>query len=345
VTSLASQHDCLLCDLDGTLFRGAEPTVGALETLAAVTARVLFITNNASRGAAEVADHLRELGFTAKAEDVVTSAQTAARLLASELPAESAVLVVGTDALAAEVATAGLRPVRQWGDDPVAVVQGHSPHTCWPNLAEAALAIRSGALWVAANVDVTLPSERGLLPGNGAMVAALRTATDKEPRVAGKPQPALFRDALSRGSFGAPLVIGDRLDTDIAGANAAGLPSLLVLTGVSTAEEAIFAPAQQRMTYIANDLRALLDSPDRLRVAPQPAWLVAVGSADITVTASHNVGDEDGLSIIRVVADAVWKVSDNPHRRPLIADNDAARQALRRAVAAGLLESDSVNTS
>jgi HAD superfamily hydrolase (TIGR01450 family) len=310
-----------------------------------VTARVLFITNNASRGAAEVADHLRELGFTAKAEDVVTSAQTAARLLASELPAESAVLVVGTDALAAEVATAGLRPVRQWGDDPIAVVQGHSPHTCWPNLAEAALAIRGGALWVAANVDVTLPSERGLLPGNGAMVAALRIATDKEPRVAGKPQPALFRDALNRGSFGAPLVIGDRLNTDIAGANAAGLPSLLVLTGVSTAEDAIFAPAQQRMTYIANDLRALLDSPDRLRFAPQPAWRVAVGSADITVTASHNVGDEDGLSIIRAVADAVWKESYNPHRRPLIAGDDAARLALRRAVAAGLLESDSVNTS
>src|SRR5262249_7314223 len=123
------------------------------------------------------------------------------------------------------------------------------------------------------------------------------------------------------------------------------LPSLLVLTGVSTAEDAIFAPAQQRMTYIANDLRALLDSPDRLRLAPQPAWRVAVGSADITVTASHNVRDEDGLSIIRAVAAAVWKESDNPHRRPLIAGDGVARQALRRAVAAGLLESDSVNTS
>src|SRR6516225_8083795 len=92
VKSLASQHDCLLCDLDGTLFRGAQPTVGAIPTLAAVNARILFITNNASRGAAEVADHLRELGFTAKAEDVVTSAQTAARLLASQLASDSAVL-------------------------------------------------------------------------------------------------------------------------------------------------------------------------------------------------------------------------------------------------------------
>src|SRR6201998_4116410 len=239
VKSLASQHDCLLCDLDGTLFRGAQPTVGAIETLAGVNARILFITHSASRGAAEVADHLRELGFTAKAEDVVTSAQTAARLLASELPAESAVLVVGTDALAAEVATAGLRPVRQWGDDPVAVVQGHSPHTCWPNLAEAALAIRSGALWVAANVDKTLPSERGLLPGNGSMVAALQTATEQVPQVAGKPQPTLMNDALARGQYETPLVVGDRLDTDISGANAAGLPSLMVLTGVNTAADMV----------------------------------------------------------------------------------------------------------
>ncbi|MBV8965836.1 MAG: HAD-IIA family hydrolase, partial [Mycobacteriaceae bacterium] len=276
MTTLASQYDCLLCDLDGTLFRGAQPTVGAVETLARLSGRVFFITNNASRGAAEVADHLRELGFAAAGEDVVTSAQTAARLLASELAAESAVLVVGTDALADEVAAVGLRPVRQCSDEPVAVVQGHSAHTCWSNLAEAALAIRGGALWVAANVDVTLPSERGLLPGNGAMVAALRAATDHEPRIAGKPEPALFRDALRRGNFRAPLVIGDRLDTDIAGANTAELPSILVLTGVSTAEDAIFAPAPQRATYIANDLRALADSADRLRIAAQPGWQVGV---------------------------------------------------------------------
>lgn len=345
MTSLASQHDCLLCDLDGTLFRGAQPTVGAIETLAAVSAHILFITNNASRGAGEVADHLRELGFTAKPEDVVTSAQTAAHLLASELPADSAVLVVGTASLAAEVAAVGLRPVRQWSDSPVAVVQGYSPDTCWSHLAEAALAIRSGALWMAANVDVTLPTERGLLPGNGAMVAALRAATDKEPRVAGKPQPTLFRDALSRWDFRTPLVIGDRLDTDIAGANAAELPSIFVLTGVSTAADAIFAPAEQRPTYIANDMRALLDSPDRLRVAPQPAWHVAGESAEIIVTASHNGAHGDGLSVIRAVADAVWNEADEPRRCALVAGDDAARQALHRAVADGILESDSVNTS
>jgi glycerol-1-phosphatase len=345
MTTLAGQHDCLLLDLDGTLFRGAEPTSGSVETLAAVDVRTLFITNNASRRAAEVADHLCGLGFTATPDDVVTSAHTAAQVLESELARDSAVLVVGTDALAAEIAAAGLRPVRQWSDAPVAVVQGHSPDTCWADLAEAALAIQGGAMWVAANVDVTLPSERGLLPGNGAMVAALRAATDHEPSVTGKPQPALFRDALSRGDFHDVLVVGDRLDTDIEGANAAGLPSLMVLTGVNNAADAVFAPAQRRPTYIAHDLRALLDSPDRLRVAPQPAWHAEVAAAEIIVTASHDDADDDSLPVIRAVADAVWRVGDNPHRRPLIGGDDAARQALRRAVAAGVLESDSVNTT
>lgn len=344
MNTLAGQHDCLLCDLDGTLFRGVKPTVGAIDTLAALDARILFVTNNASRSATEVAGHLGEMGFAAKPDDVVTSAQTAAHLLASELPAGSAVLVVGTDALAGEVAAVGLRPVRQFADAPSAVVQGYSPDTCWADLAEAALAIRAGTRWLAANVDVTLPTERGLLPGNGAMVAALRAATGSEPGVAGKPQPTLFRDALSRGEFQAPLVVGDRLDTDIAGANAAELPSLMVLTGVSAAEDAIFAAAHERPTFIAADVRALLDSPERLRVGPQRGWHVVPGADDITVK-SGDTADEDVVSIVRAVADAAWSESEEPARRPIVAGDASAREALRRAVAAGVLASDSVNAS
>ena len=221
MTTLAREHDCLLLDLDGTVFRGQQPTEGAVDTLAAIEARTLYVTNNASRGPGEVAQHLVDMGFRAAADDVVTSAQSAARLLASQLDAGSRVLVIGTEALADEVRGVGLAPVRQFTDDPVAVVQGHSPETGWTTLAEAALAIRSGALWVAANVDRTLPSERGLLPGNGSMVAALSTATDRRPQVAGKPQPTLLNDALARGDFASALVVGDRLDTDIAGAGAA----------------------------------------------------------------------------------------------------------------------------
>ncbi|EUA42790.1 haloacid dehalogenase-like hydrolase family protein [Mycobacterium xenopi 4042] len=201
MTTLAQQHDCLLIDLDGTVFHGHRPTDGAVESLDKAHSRKLFITNNASRGADEVAAHLRDLGFTATGDDVVTSGQAAAHLLAGQLRPGSPVLVVGTESLANEIVAVGLRPVRRWEDEPVAVVQGHSPTTGWPDLAEAALAIRAGVLWVATNVDRTLPSERGLLPGNGAMVAALQAATDAEPQVAGKPAPGLMKEAVARGDF------------------------------------------------------------------------------------------------------------------------------------------------
>jgi glycerol-1-phosphatase len=329
VTTLVDEHDCLLLDLDGTVFRGHEPTQGSVDTLAAITVRTLYVTNNASRGPDQVAQHLREMGFTAEAEDVVTSAQSAARVLAERLPAGAPVLIVGTDSLAAEVTNVGLRPVRLWSDDPVGVVQGHSPETAWSDLAEAALAIRGGALWVAANVDKTLPSERGLLPGNGSMVAALQTATDSVPMVAGKPQPTLLTDALSRGNFRSPLVVGDRLDTDIAGANAAGLPSLLVLSGVSTAEETVRAAADQRPDYIAADLRGLCDHVDAVRVGPHPAWRVEVGPSVVTV---HHAGGEPGdpLAVVRATANAVWNSDLSGRPFAIVAGDDDARKALER---------------
>jgi len=329
VSTLAQDHDCLLLDLDGTVFRGHEPTEGAVETLAAVRSRVLFVTNNASRGPAEVAQHLCQMGFTAQPDDVVTSAQSAARLLQQELQPGAAVLIVGTDSLAAEVRRVGLKPVRQWSDGPVAVVQGHSPQTAWPDLAEAALAIRGGALWIAANVDKTLPSERGLLPGNGAMVAALQAATDRKPQVAGKPEPTLLMDALARGKFRTPLVVGDRLDTDIAGANAAGLPSLHVLCGVSTAADTVRATVGQRPNYIAEDLRALYARADSLRVGPHAAWYVDVGPTAVTVQAT---GREPGdpLSVVRATASAVWNAQLDGRRVVLLAGDDMARQAMDR---------------
>jgi glycerol 3-phosphatase-2 len=329
VATLAQEHDCLLLDLDGTVFRGQEPTTGAVDTLAAVTSRTLYVTNNASRSSDEVAQHLRAMGFAAVADDVVTSAQSAAHLLADRLPAGAAVLIVGTESLAAEIESVGLKPVRQWSDDPVAVVQGHSPETAWPDLAEAALAIRGNAFWVAANVDRTLPSERGLLPGNGSMVAALQAATDREPTVAGKPQPTLLTDALSRGDFRNPLVVGDRLDTDIAGANAAGLPGLLVLSGVSTASEAVRAVVGERPNYIAADLRSLYDRADGLRVGPHPAWRVEIGEAAVTV---HNTGSEprDSLTVVRATANAVWNSGLSGQPFAIVAGDYIARRALER---------------
>ncbi|KUH70273.1 HAD family hydrolase [Mycolicibacterium novocastrense] len=329
MNTLAHEHDCLLLDLDGTVFRGHEATVGAVDTLAAISARTLYVTNNASREPADVAAHLHALGFRAAPEDVVTSAQSAARLLAAQLPSGAVVLVVGTDALANEVVRVGLKPVRQWSDGPIAVVQGHSPQTGWPDLAEAALAIRAGALWVAANVDRTLPSERGLLPGNGSMVAALRAATDREPQVAGKPQPTLLTDALARGSFQTPLVVGDRLDTDIAGANAAGLPSLLVLTGVSTAVDLVRAQTSERPTYLAADLRSLSEPAHTLRIGAHPAWCVDAAASTVTVRSTgHDPGET--LSVVRALADAVWNAGLDGRSVRITAGDDTARQALQR---------------
>jgi glycerol 3-phosphatase-2 len=334
--TIAQEYDCLLIDLDGTVFRGRQPTDGAVESLDQVGSRKLFVTNNASRSADEVATHLRELGFTATGTDVVTSAQSAAHLLADQLPSGARVLIVGTESLANEVAAVGLRPVRKWEDEPVAVVQGLSLTIGWPDLAEAALAIRAGALWVAANVDPTLPTERGLLPGNGSLVAALKAATDAEPQVAGKPGPTLLKDAVARGDFRRPLVIGDRLDTDIEGANAVGLPSLMVLTGVSTARDAVYAEPARRPTYIALDLRSLHEDAKLLAVGPQPRWQVDIGDQAVSVSANlDQEGDrhDDELSIVRAVAHAVWGADcpDFPARPLRIeAGDDRARDALRR---------------
>lgn len=330
-TTLAQAHDCVLLDLDGTLFRGASATQGAVDALAATSARRLFITNNASRSAVEVAQHLRAIGFDAAPEDVVTSAQSAARLLAAEIPAGSPVLVVGTESLAAEVSAVGLVPVRRLDDGPVAVMQGYSPATAWSDLAEAALAIRAGALWVATNLDKTFPTERGLLPGNGSLVAALRTATGAVPRVVGKPAPPVISDALTRGVFHTPLVVGDRLDTDIAGANALRLPSLMVLTGVSGAKDAVAAPAQARPTYLGHDLRALHLCPGQLRIGPQRAWRVELRDSRAVV---HHIGDsdtpDDGLAVVRACAWAAWSADVAP--TTVIAADDISNEALRRAL-------------
>lgn len=256
---LRDRFGALLLDLDGTLYRGPEVIPGAPQALSGASEQqLMYVTNNASRSATAVAEHLRELGYAATENEVVTSAQAAARLLAGRLEPGATVLVVGTDDLVAEVSAVGLQPIRRFnGVAPAAVVQGHSPQTAWADLAEAAYALRSGALWVAANTDATLPNERGLAPGNGSMVAALRTASGLEPIVAGKPYAPLLEDALARANTRDALVVGDRLDTDIDGGHSVGLESLLVLTGVSTLEDLRTQPADRLPTYIAESLDAL----------------------------------------------------------------------------------------
>ncbi|RKT56614.1 HAD-IIA family hydrolase [Saccharothrix australiensis] len=256
---LLDRYDALLLDLDGTVYRGREAVPGAVEAVASARRRgtgIRFVTNNATRSPRDVADHLVALGFHAALDEVSTSAQAAAAMLLDLVPEGARVLVLGTDALVDEVAARGFTPTRS-AEGAEAVVQGLSQDLGWRELAEAAVAIRAGARWVACNVDATLPTERGLLPGNGSLVAALRTATGAEPAVAGKPAAPLLEQAAKSLGAQRPLVVGDRLDTDILGAVHAGMDSLLVLTGVSTEAEVADLPEDHRPTYVAADLSVL----------------------------------------------------------------------------------------
>ncbi len=306
---LTARYDTALLDLDGVVYLQEEPVPFAAEGVAVARAagmRIGFVTNNASRRPAAVAALLARVGVQAAVDEVVTSAQAAAALLAERLPAGAAVLTVGSDALAEEVAEAGLTPVRTAADSPLAVVQGYGPEVGWAQLAEACVAVNAGAVWVATNGDSTFPSVRGPLPGNGAMVAALATAVGRQPdEIVGKPHPRLHEESVRRAGARRPLVVGDRLDTDIAGARAAGTDSLLVLTGVATPAELLAASAELRPTYLAEDLRGL--------AMPHPAVVVESGTARCggwSATTDREVvvlaGEGSRIDALRALATAAW---------------------------------------
>lgn len=325
MTDLLARHDVLLADLDGTLYRGQYAVPGAVEAVldaAQRGVRTIYVTNNASRRPADVARHLGELGFPATVPDVVASSQAAAAMLADQLEPGARVLVVGTEALAEEVTAAGLG-VADRAEDAVAVVQGHSPTTGWVLLAEANVALRAGAVWVACNLDPTLPTERGPMPGNGSMVAVLRTATGREPQVAGKPAPALLDEAVRRTGAERPLVIGDRLDTDIEGGRAAGMRTLLVLTGVSDAAELLAAPPGLRPDYVAADLGALRLDPADLGAGPRPGWSAKASGDGAVVLA----GTGDPLDALRVLCAEHWAAGGGPAQ--VSGDGTDATTALR----------------
>ncbi len=329
MTSVLEEHDSLFFDLDGTLFLGATPVLGAPEALSDAAARghrIAYLTNNGSRSAAQVGEHLCELGFTARAPDVVTSGQAAASILAELLPAGSVVLVVGTESLATEVTERGLRTTDR-AEDAAGVVQGHSPGTGWPLLAEACVAIRSGALWVACNVDATLPTERGELPGNGSMVAALRTATGAEPVVAGKPERWLFTEALRRTGATRALVVGDRLDTDIGGANAAGLASLHVLTGVSRAADVLAATEPLRPRYLGADLAGLHTDAELARPVLRAPWRVHRDGDGLLLGTDDDAEDAEPVGALRALCEVHWAGGGGPV--PVRADGEVAGRALR----------------
>lgn len=258
--TLLTGFDAVLADLDGVVYAGPSAIPGAIDALvglAGVNVKLGYVTNNASRTPAHVAAHLRELGAPADDDQVVSSAQAGAALLAEKFPKGSKVLVVGSKALVREIELVGMKSVESAKDAPDVVIQGFEPSLVWTDLAEAAFAINGGAAWIATNTDMTIPRDRGIAPGNGTLVAAVRAAVDHDPVVAGKPEAPLFHTAAKRLGASAPLVIGDRLDTDILGGNNAGMATALVLTGIDTAESALKARSAERPRFIIETLKDL----------------------------------------------------------------------------------------
>lgn len=254
---MIAEHDAVLFDLDGVIFTGSVAVpyaVDAVQRLRDMGTRCVFVTNNASRTPKEIAIHLASFGLHVDAADIVTSPQVAVRALGGLVPDGCAVLVVGGAGLREEVVAAGYRCVARADQDPAAVIQGLAPSVCWTDLAEAGFAIQAGAVWVATNSDPTLPTERGLAPGNGSLVQIVATAAGRQPDVvAGKPEPALFHLAAERVGARYPLVVGDRLDTDIAGGRRAGMHTALVLTGVTRVVE----EGDPQPDHVLRDLREL----------------------------------------------------------------------------------------
>ena len=305
---LDTAYDAALLDLDGVVYLGGAVIPGAAEALrkaGAAGMRLAYVTNNAFRTPAAIAELLTSFGVPAAKQDVVTSAQAAARLLAERLPAGAPVLVVGGSGLRMAVRERGLRPVSTAAGQPRAVVQGYSPDISYSLLAEGGLAVAAGALFVASNGDLTLPSRRGRQPGNGSLIQVIATATGVQPLVAGKPEPPLHRESVLRTGARHPLVVGDRLDTDIEGAHRVGADSLLVLTGVTGPAEAVLAPPSQRPTYLAEDLGGLLE-PHPDITEEDGAFGCAGWTARLDGDRLELTGDGERIDGLRALCAAAW---------------------------------------
>ena len=305
--------DVIFADLDGVVYTGEESIRYAVEALNVASAnhRVAYITNNASRTTEQVAAHLRDLGLTAVADDVVSSPQAAVKILKTLIPAKSTVLVIGGEGLIAEVDGAGFRVTDSADDAPAAVIQGFAPTVGWAHLAEASFALHTGIPWVATNTDWTIPVARGIAPGNGTLVSAVHLAVGRLPVFAGKPERAIFDFARDKFAADNPLVIGDRLDTDILGANRAGMRSALVLTGIDGRKQAIAAAEEQQPTYILGDLRELsTEYPESIVTEKADTVTVTVGNSSVTMTANVvrvKRKGSDPLNLLRAGCTAIYR--------------------------------------
>ncbi|MEO6145276.1 MAG: HAD-IIA family hydrolase [Dermatophilaceae bacterium] len=318
---LVERFDGIVCDLDGVVYRGSEAVPYAVESLSlALSAgvRVIYATNNASRTPAEISAHLNTLGLVGLPSRVVTSAQAGADLVARGCPPGSLVLAVGGQGVSLALEEAGLRPVLVQAPRPapqvVAVLQGFGTKVAWTDLAEIAHAVQAGALWVATNIDSTLPTEWGVAPGNGALVGAVRSAVKVDPVVVGKPHRPLFDlSALALGTgSGRTLVIGDRLDTDIMGAANTGMASLFVLGGVHGWSDVAEATLAARPRYVATDLRSLHSAyADPVLDLASSRWVCGGAHAYVSAGGDLVVSPAGALNErLRAALMALWRAAD-----------------------------------
>lgn len=312
MAELIDEYDAALFDLDGVVYLGPLPVEGATDGVAGLRARgkrVGFVTNNAARRPDVVVEHLVSLGIPTELDDVLTSAQAGAKMLCEYLEPGAKVLVVGASSLVDEVRAVGFEIVTSALDDPAAVIQGYDPKLDWSSINEACYAIQNGARFFATNLDVNRPTDRGLVPGVGPQIDAVRTCVPHDPIAAGKPARPLLDEAARRWQTKRPIFVGDRIDTDIVGANNAEMDSLLVFTGAHGKLDLLIAGVGERPTFIGSDLRALLSEP---RVAEVSGNRATCRSAEATVVGSEIQLDqaggdlEDQLDGLWAVAQLAW---------------------------------------
>jgi HAD superfamily hydrolase (TIGR01450 family) len=310
-TVLVEAHDLVMFDLDGVVYVGGEAidgVAGAIDRVRESGRHVAFVTNNASRTPDQVAAKLTKVGVSAEAGDVVTSAQAAARLLVEEHGEGSRVLMLGGEGLRVALLEAGLEPV----EDPegaVAVASGYGPDVRWRDIMRVATLVRDGLPYVASNADLTIPTPYGLAPGHGVLVRTITGFAGVDATVAGKPEKPLMEETVLRVGGDRPLMVGDRLDTDIEGARAIDAPSLLVLTGVTWLQELAEAPARLRPTYLSPTLAGLFEPhpvPSVIGVTAQlGGWSASVVDGRLVVE-----GEGSDADWWRVAATACWRHLD-----------------------------------
>lgn len=313
---LADAYDLAMLDLDGVVYVGDHAVAGAPEAIGAVRGRgmsVAFVTNNASRPPLAVARHLTDLGIAAGPDDVVTSAQAGARLLREQHGAGSVVFLCGGPGVEEALLAEGLVPTVDTAAAG-AVLTGYGPDLPWRRILEASILVREGLPWVATNADLTIPTSTGVGPGHGAVVRLIEEFSGRRAVVAGKPERPLLDETVRRMAARRPLMVGDRLDTDIEGARNAGIDSLLVLTGVSGLADLITAPPALRPTYLATGLPGLLVTHDAPAALDSGSWRLGGWSADVVAGELAVSGDGAADDWWRVVACAAWRHLDDTGR-------------------------------